>query len=330
MSKRTHRVIRLVTSDRGERKTDDMMILDSYGTDRASYFHLCSDGAFTPQFLLNEDDFRYAFNLIGVCAANCDATVLSFSLEDTHLHSLMYGTRDSCIQFKTMFETTWAHHVGVVRGSRQGADIELDIIAVGNKDYLMSVGTYTIVQPTKDGKQIMPYDYPWGTGSMYFRKPGYCQIWTYDNDGNRIPKVRAGDLPKMELERLLGTRRRIPAEWLLCNNILLPDNYVAVEHFENIYRTANCFRVFLASSRNRDQAIQESIAAVRGVALEDSEARLHCRKMMKEMCGFTDVRRLDAQSRIRLAQQLRKRLRLSSRQIASLVRLPYAEVCKYL
>ncbi len=325
----TRRVITSVANDRGE-DTTTMMTIDSYGTDRSGYFHLCSDGDLTPHFLTCENDFRVAFNLIGVCVADCEVSILSFSLEDTHLHILMYGTRESCIRFKTMYEESWANHLCRVRGSKQGADVELDVIAIDSEDYLMSVGTYTIVQPTKDGKQIMPYDYRWGTGSMYFRAPGYQSIWRTDTVGSPVVPVRAGDLRIRELRAALGSRRSIPDEWLLCGGVLLPDNYVDVAHFERIYRTANCFRVFLASGRNRDQAVQERIASYRGVALEDAEARLHCKELMKGMFGFTAVRRLNAQGRIMLARHLRKQLRISTRQVASLVRLPYAEVCKYI
>ena len=306
-----------------------MMTANSYGTGHSGYYHLCSDGALTPEFLICEDDYRAALNYVGVCAANCDAKILSFSLEDTHLHLLLYGTRESAIEFKSMYEESWAHHIGRVRGGRKGSAIELDIIPIDNEDYLMNVGTYTIVQPTKDGKQIMPYDYRWGTGSMYFRGPGHRSVWHTDSTGGCIAPVRADSLPVMELRNYLSSHRPIPGDWILCDGLLLPDNYVDVAHFESIYKTANCYRVFLASSRSRDQAVQERIAAYRGIALEDIEARQHCRIIMKEIYGFTDVRRLNAQGRIMLAQQLRRRLRLSSRQIASLVRLPYSEVCKY-
>ena len=293
------------------------------------YFHLCSDGALTPQFIICDEDFRVAFNLVGVCAANSDVVVLSFSIEDTHLHALMYGARSACVRFKTLYEESWIHHVARVRGSRKGAEIDLDVLPVDTEDYLMSTGTYTIVQPTKDGKQVMPYDYRWGTGSMYFRRPGHRSIWTQDDSGTVYPLVQAGSLSTHELRRLLCSKLPIPEKWYLCNDILLPDNYVSVSSFERIYRTANCYRVFLASSRSRDQAVQERIAAARGVALDDAEARTHCHTIMMELFGFKDVRRLDAHQRIQVAQLLRKRIRLSSRQIAAIVRLPYTEVCKY-
>ena len=75
--------------------------------------------------------------------------------------------------------------------------------------------------------------------------------------------------------------------------------------------------------------VQEKMAAFRGISLEDTEARKHCKDIMKALHGFQDVRRLDGHQRMLLAQELRKRLKLSPRQIASLVLLPYKEVCKY-
>lgn len=311
-------------------RTITMMTQFSIGADRSGYFHLCSDGALSPQFLICEDDFRVAFNLVGVCAANSGATILSFSLEDTHLHILTYGTKDSCIRFKAMYEDSWVHHIGRKRGSRHGAVIDIDIIPVQDKDYLMSVGTYTIVQPTKDGKQVMPYDYRWGTGSMYFRSEEHRSLWTINSIGEKMVPKKAGDVNILELRSILGSRRPIPDDWLVCNGILLPDNYIDVTHFEGIYQTANCFRVFLASSRSRDQVVLERISTYRGVDMEDSEARLHCHEITKQLFGITNVRLLDTRQRIQLAQALRNKWHLSIRQIASLVLIPYSEVCKYI
>ena len=294
------------------------------------FYHLCSDGELTPQFITCEDDFRVAFNMVGVCAANTDVIVLSFSVEDTHLHSLLYGKKVDCVEFKTKYEESWAHHVGCLRGTRRGADIELELLFVDSEDYLLNVGAYTIYQATKDGKQVMPYDYRWGTGSMYFRSKGHTSLWLTDDEGNRCPSMRIGDLSERARRRLLCSRLSVPGEWRVCNGILLPENYVDVARFERIYQTANCFRVFQGNNRNRDQMIQKRIAAARGVAIDDAEARIKCQSLVQRMFGFKDVRRLNALQRVEIAQHLRRQFRLSCRQIATLVRIPYKEVCKYI
>ena len=293
------------------------------------FYHLCSDGELTPHFITSDDDFRVAFNLVGICAANTDVIVLAFSVEDTHLHSLLYGKKAHCVEFKTMYEESWAHHVGCIRGTRRGADIELELLLVDSEDYLLNVGVYTIYQVTKDGKQVMPYDNRWGTGSMYFRSKGHASLWLADEDGNQCSTTRVGDLSERARRRLLSSRLPVPGEWRVCNGILLPENYIDVARFEGIYQTANCFRVFQGNNRNRDQMIQKRIAAARGVAIDDAEARIKCQSLVQQLFGFKDVRRLDALQRITVAQHLRRQFRLSCRQIAALVRIPYKEVCKY-
>ena len=305
------------------------MTFDLPDTNQDRYFHLCSDGALTPQFIRSDDDFRSAFNLIGVCAANSGITILAFSIEDTHLHLLACSTYTSCKTFKSMFEDSWDHHIARKRGTLKGADIEIEIIPVDSRDYLMSVGTYTIIQPTKDGKRILPYDYRWGTGSMYFRPDGHVPIWCKNEDGTIAETVAVENLSTRTVRRMLCSRRPVPGDWRICQGLLLPDNYVDTSHYEQIYQTPNCFRVFMASNRSRDQVVQEHIAAYRGVSLDDAEAHQVFRDLMMSLYGFKDVRRLNAEQRIGVAQRLWKIHRLAIRQIAALVRLPYQEVCKY-
>ena len=299
--------------------------------DQPGYFHLLSDGELTPNFICDEEhDFPVAFNLIGVCAANTDVTILSYSIENTHLHILAYGTKENCVRFKIMYEESWAHHIGRVRGTRKKAAIEIEILRVDTEEYLLNVGTYTITQPTKDGKQVMPYDYRWGTGSLYFRSKDHRSLWCRDISGRPIPTVLAGDMSERARRVLLCSYHPIPPHWILCNGILLPENYVDIDHFEQIYRTANRYRVFLASNSNRDQFVQAKIAMARGIRLDDAEAREKCRAITQELFGVKDIRRLNALQRITVAQRLRKVWHLNARQIASVVRLPYSEVCKYI
>lgn len=279
--------------------TNDFLFLG--WEDYPHYYHLCSDGELTPQFINSDDDFRVAFNLVGICAANSDVKVLAFSIEDTHLHSLLYGTKAGCIAFKTLYEESWVHHIGRIRGTRKGAEIELELIPIDSEEYLKNVGTYTIYQATKDGKKVMPYDYRWGTGSMYFRRKGYQSIWLVDDSGESLDLSKMEDYSERTRQRLLCSRLPVPDSWMMCGNILLPDNYVDVARFEQIYVSANCFRVFLGNSRNRDQMVQEKMAAYRGVSLEDTEGRIICKEMMVAMFGFKDVSRLDGLGRVQLA-----------------------------
>ncbi|MBQ9398080.1 MAG: hypothetical protein IJU08_06250 [Bacteroidales bacterium] len=189
---------------------------------------------------------------------------------------------------------------------------------------------YTVIQPTKDGKPVMHYDYRWGTGSLYFRNQYYTPVWFFDEDGNIRQPERFGDQDSLTKRALLHSRMyTIPDEWLVCNGFILPSNYIDVARFERIYQTHNRYRVFLSSPKKREEEMLRKMAEYRGVMMEDLEARKVCGDLCKQFFGTRDPRRLDTTQRITLAQQLRRQYRLTFRQLATLVRLPEVEIRTY-
>ncbi len=294
------------------------------------YFHLCSDGKLTRRFINSESDYYAAFNLIGVCAALTDASVLAFSIGESHPHQLIYAELSEAKRFMDLYERSYTRHIIVDRKGLDGVEFKMELFPVDSQEYLKTVGTYVIAQPTKDGKSIMPYDYRWGTGSMYFRPEEFISIWRYDRQGNKLPTVPVGDLTTRARLALLHTKRPVPPHWLTCNGLLLPENYVDVRHFESIYRTHNTFRAFLSTGRNRDMEVLSAIAAARGIALDDQEAGEICRKTCQQRFGFSDTRKLMPEQRLSMARELRQSHRLSLRQIATLIRLPEEEVARYI
>ena len=292
------------------------------------YFHVCAKGADSRNFIVDNADYYAAFNLIGVCAANTDAVVVSFSIEDSHPHFLLWGTKEECSRFKVLFEKLYMHYAAATRKGSADLVLNCELYSIGDDlDYLRNVAIYTVIQPTKDGKSVMPYDYLWGTGSMYFRKGYYTPVWYFDEKGiirKPLPMVSLGARIKRSL---LHTRSlSVPDEWLVCNGFILPVNYVDVGKFESIYCTFNRFRVFLSSPRKREEMMLAKMAEERGVMMEDLEARKACGDYCKAMFCTRDPRRLDPKDRILLAQQLRRQLRLTFRQLATLVRLPETEI----
>lgn len=296
----------------------------------SSYYHVCADGADAKNFIICIDDYRAAFNLIGVCAANCNVIVVAFSIEDSHPHFLLYGCYEDCLKFKQMFEASYKRYVVWTRGSLDGLILDCVIYDVETEDYLMNVGTYVIVQATKDGKRIMPYDYPWGSGSMYFRPKNAILPWRVDDVGNVLGVEKAGDYPEYVKTKMFHSTMEIPDEWLICNGLILPENYIDVGRFESIYKTHNCFRVFLSSGKNRDAPVIERMAQARGITLEDLEIRKRCGDIAKEMFGTREIRKLKTDERLRLAMELRRCFYASKRQIATVVCLPLTEIEKYI
>ena len=129
------------------------------------YFHVCANGADSRNFIIREADYYAAFNLIAVCAANTEVVVVSFSIEDSHPHLLLWGVKEDCVRFKVLFETLYKHYAASTREGGSELVFRCELYSIGDDfDYLRNVAVYTVIQPTKDGKSVMPYDYRWGTG----------------------------------------------------------------------------------------------------------------------------------------------------------------------
>ena len=295
---------------------------------RKAFFHLCANGAEVRNFIICKADYRAAFNLIGVCAANTDVMVVSFSLEDTHPHILLFGTYEACLAFKNLYEKLYSRYAAATRGKGDNLVLHCELYPIGDDvDYLRNVAVYTIIQATKDGKPVMPYDYPWGTGALYFRSGFHIPIWYFDSEGRIHEPVPFRDLGAREKRAILHTRSlSIPGDWLTCNGLILPENYIDPRIFEGIYQTCNRFRVYLSSPRKREEEMLAQMAQYRGVALEDQEARRICGDLCKQMFGFRDPRRLNGQQRLTLARELRRGYHLTFRQLSLMVRLPESEI----
>ena len=295
------------------------------------YFHLCSDGTLSRSFILSRKDFIAALNIVALCAANSSAIVLAFALEDTHPHFLLYGTFEECFEFKQLFEAIYIRYAANTR--QGGADLILDIEMHPADDdlrQLRAVAAYVVYQPTKDGKQVMPFDYLWGSGPMYFRGRECILPWLVNKDGTLAELVTFASLSVDEQRTVCHSRKySFPANWLVANGIVLPTNYVDVARFEAIFQTANCYRVFLSGSSKRDEDIVMEIAQARGITIEDTEARALCSDTCKALFGIRDVRRLPTTDRLTLARELRRAHRMTARQLAAVVRLPEGEIRRF-
>ncbi|MDO5443785.1 MAG: hypothetical protein Q4G10_08950 [Bacteroidia bacterium] len=296
-----------------------------------NFYHLFSDGADAKNLITSEEDYKYEFNLFGACKLLSGVDVAAFSIEDSHVHGLLYGTHEECYAFKHYYEDSTIRHIIATRGNKDNVVFELTLDLIDNPDYLLKAAAYVIVQPTKDGKKVMQYDYLWGTGSMYFRSSNHIPIWQVGNDGRIIETKEFRSLPYRDKKRIVGSHENlIPDSWTVCNGLLLPANYVDVGLYEDIFRTYNRFRVFSCANKKVQDEVIDRMAQARGIMLEDLEARSLCREICKSMFHKETARHLSTDQRLILGRALWRRYHMSLRQLSLLCRLPQDEIAKYL
>lgn len=295
---------------------------------KMSYYHVFANGGESNGFIISDDDFYAAFNRVGVCTYHSGVSVLAFSIEETHPHFLLYGTEEACSDFMKTYERSTLQYIVATRGSGDNVYFRMSMYEVDSEDYLMNVASYVIVQPTKDGKKVMPYDYKWGTASLYFRSEDTILPW-YIRDKEFVEEKTLGELTLAEKRSLLHSRKEVPSKWKVCNGFLLPTNYVDISKYEAIYKTHNCFRTFMNSGKKHDDSIVSQMAKIQTPMLEDLEAKRICAETSLRLFGHTSLSQLSVPERISLAQVLRNDHGASVRQIASLLRIKLSELRKF-
>lgn len=295
-----------------------------------TYYHLFANGADAKNFIISEEEKIAAFNRVGVCKSLTEADVVAFSIEESHPHILLWGTFEECRKFRDYYQDISCRSIVRRRGSLDGVVLHCELYEVNEISYLRNVATYTIVQATKDGKRVMPYDYLYGTGSLYFRSGRYVLPWMIDNNGNIVKPVYFRELSTRQKRMICGSKSLIPDDWLVCNGFVLPTNYIEIARFEEIYKTHNCFRVFLASGKNLLNDVLDKMASVRGVMIDDIEARKLCESICMELFCRKGTRHITPEQRVNLARELYKRYSLSTRQLSILTKLPEEEIYKYI
>lgn len=295
-----------------------------------TYYHLFANGADARNFIINQAEMKTAFNRVGLCSHHSGAIVVAFSIEESHPHVLLWGEREECLRFKTLYENISSRCIVRRRGSLDGVKLHCELYEVSDPSYLRNVAMYTIIQATKDGKAVMPYDYLYGSGALYFRSAKSVLPWLVNDDGEvDVPRC-FGDMNERGKQILCGSTRRVPDDWLVCNGFILPVNYVDVRRFEEIYRTHNCFRVYMSSGKDKYSDVQDKMALERGVMIDDLEARRLCETICLSLFGRKGTRHITPQQRLILARELYRKFRLSIRQIATLSKLPEDEIRKYI
>lgn len=295
-----------------------------------TYYHLFANGADAKNFVTSEEELVAAFNRVGVCKSLTEADVIAFSIEDSHPHIILWGSFEECRKFRDYYQDISSRCIARRRGSLDGVTLRCELYEVNDISYLRNVAAYTIIQATKDGKRVMPYDYLYGTGSLYFRSGRYVLPWMIDKNGNIAKPMFFRELSERDKRIICGSTARIPDDWLVCNGFILPTNYIEIARFEEIYQTHNCFRVFLSSRKDLHNDVLNKMGFVRGIMIDDLEARKVCESVCMELFGRKGTRHITPEQRMLLARELYKQYSLSTRQLSIVTKLPEEEICKYI
>ena len=287
-------------------------------------WHFSTDGTVQDVLFRDEEDFVAAMNRIYLLAQKYDILILAFCLMDNHIHFILYGAFDEANRF--MHEYVRQTSMSIARKynlKKNLRNLEIHHQDITDDAYLKTAICYVIKNPPVAGLPWQAHDYPWSSGSLYFRS---FQSWTAPGWHSR--KGTLAGMSTMRKEQLFHTRESLPDSLEVIDGLILPTNYIPVDLVERIFRSHRSYMFFLG--RTKEEDVESRGGAISRLSLPDNELRQHKREILKELFGRCSSRELSTTQRLRLGRELRRRYNCSVKQVARMVGLRAEELAGYL
>ena len=282
------------------------------------FFFITTDHLEDRLWFRDDDDFKAGMNRVAVLSATLHIPVLAFILMSNHVHFVLQCSYEQATHFIILFKKAHSRYLWDKYGSNevlQGVGVDIQEIAFEDEG-LEKVIAYNQMNSVAANICTFPGDYPWGTGSCFFRVRPF-------------KGMPLADFSERERIRLLHTKKKLPGNWLLGDDgYILPESYVNVKFVEGLFQTPKRMQYFLQNSskaKKRMARSEEGLPAFRDQVLVAAIPDL-CHSLFQ--CRF--VAELKDPQLAELFRQLRFRFSADVTQIARAAGFPYEKVTRLL
>ncbi len=267
----------------------------------------------------DDNDFCVGMNLVAVLANKCGVRILSFVLMSNHLHFVLECSREQAALFLECFKRQYSRYLNKKYGDvetlrRNRVDIR-EVSEYGEE--LERAIAYVQMNPVAANICAVPQDYPWGTGSVFFRA-------VYRADCRRI-----GDMSLRERYRVVHSKADVPDGWLVCpQGYVLPESYVDIDFVERIFRKPKRMNYFLNTSSKAKHRLEREEKGM--PAFSDQAIWTVLPELCRSVFGKASVEALKPEEMVELLRHLRFRFSAPAGQIARVTGLSPEQVEVYL
>lgn len=277
------------------------------------FYHLFSDGFRTDVLFEDKKAFIAGMNIVALCFLKCNVSILAFCLMDNHVHFILYGTLEECEKFRDKFLQRFGIWYSNRHSSKILETIDFDIKLMEDERYILNSIAYVLRNPIAAGYVYCVYDYPWSSGSLYFRHPDVMEEIT--SSWKSI-----SDLSLRDQFRSFHTQMHLPTEWKITPyGYLWPGNYVDFTFVQKLYKTSKSFTYFMG--QGKEEEINRRLDIDTAAELPEIELREKAVALCLALFKTSNMRRLDITKRLAVGKELRKIYRCSAKQIARIIHL---------
>lgn len=257
------------------------------------YWHVYSDGKRADIPFLTDEDKIFARNSVAICAYQSGVTVLVVTVNETHLHVLVFAQEDRAFRFRERLRNRIIrYHKTNGHADRIGEGLFLACDPVPTRQKVKQKFMY-VFRNCLDFFPGLPGDYPWGSGNIFFAR------------SDRECGKRLGSFSQREQIRILHTNTILPQDWRIdVYGSIIPDSFVDYQHVERLFVSARAFIAFLFVRREDEEEMKK----------ETNRVYLEYRKM-EELREAGNILSLRYCSRSLRGAPMEIRLKVASRMI---------------
>ena len=276
---------------------------------KREYYHVCSEGLEKRMIFRNRREFIMGINYVALCHLKCNVRILCFCLMGNHFHFILSGSYQECWKFGNEYKRMCGMMMKRTQESDAGMkDVELQVKEITNMSYLEYAIAYVLRNPVVAGFRIMPHQYEWSSGDMYFRS-------SYIASGRR-----ADSFSIKEVSRLLNSNIKIPGHYIIDESgIISPLNYIDYKAVEDIFKHPSRLLGLLSAKKETEFEIYMGVADNYTPDIE--ELKDSVRELIRAEFGVKAVSQLSMEQRVLLCGLMRRNFRASRKQIALITRL---------
>lgn len=197
---------------------------NEYRSWKKGYYHLSSDGWADGQLFYTAAQYAYGMILMGLLALRFTLTIYSFTLMPNHIHILMSGNGDACVEAFEYFKRKLSARLKADGYPPLPADYGFKLTPIEDEGQMRLAFLY-LDRNAYEKNLSVPGGYPWG-----------CAYYHHSQLGMLFQGTKASELSQRNLIRITGSKASIPSEWVFHPLLgLLPDSYINNRLFHKLF-----------------------------------------------------------------------------------------------
>ncbi|MBE6250641.1 MAG: hypothetical protein E7111_03200 [Bacteroidales bacterium] len=289
-----------------EKERECEMAFDKSGP----FWHLYTDGRIMTDFLCCEEDFKIAMTALAVTAIlSTKVLIITFELMSNHLHLIMSGDSEDCMEFFSSFKTRLRKVLLSLGRIIDWDPFCAEILPIETLTALRNEIIYVNRNAFVANPQYTPFNYPWGGGTAYFTPcihalPARSVKEIGFNKSRKLTHFR--EIKLIEKLEFVGDTAHIPS-------------FCRIDIGEQMFRDARSY--FNSLTRNAEAFSQIAERLKDTVFLTDDEMYAAAVKCAKQAFDNQQLATLSPDQKIKLSKELHFKYNASKQQIRRILRL---------